>query len=379
VNFDWTEEQQKLRDAVEALLDDATLRDAEEMETAEPGRLEALTRKQLARLGEAGYLSVAQGAAGRAETLAWIAAGEVLARASGALYLAAESSARLCGGLVATHGTATQCSEILEGLRRGTLVGAVAASDAEDGDPATATLEGQEAVVQATKAYVTNGPLADWFAVVVRCDGQPAVALVERGARGLKRGERLDTLGYHGLAVAPLWLDKVRIPRDQLYGPFADNGPLTDLRRTENLVLASASVGLAARSFEAAKAHANRHQRGGKPLMGYQDVRFQLAEMLTLVQTAQLAAQRAGWLVTDVDGPDGREAGAMVRVAKVFCAESAEEVARSAMQILAGRGFMAGNPAERAYRDAKLAALAGTTSGVARMQIADELLERYEP
>jgi alkylation response protein AidB-like acyl-CoA dehydrogenase len=113
--------------------------------------------------------------------------------------------------------------------------------------------------------------------------------------------------------------------------------------------------------------------------MGYQEVRFSLAEMLALVQTAQLAVHRAGWLVADGDGPDAREADAMVRVAKVFCAESAEEVARAAMQVLAGRGFLSGNPVEQAYRDAKFAALAGTTSGVARMQIADDLLERYEP
>lgn len=379
MNFDWTEQEQVLRDAVAPLFDEATQRELDEMETADPGRLEALTRGLLSRLGEVGYLKVAVGEAGRGEIMRWIAAQEVVAQAAGPLYLAAEVSARLFGGLIADHGTEAHKSALLAPLQAGTLLGAVAGSDAEDGQPSTAVIEGDEAVVTATKAYVTNGPVADWLAVVVQVDGAPAVALVPRNAAGLTRGERLETLGYRGLAVCPVWCKQVRIPRADLLGPFPDEAALAGLRRTESLVLAGASVGLATRAFEAAKAHAQTHQRGGKEIIRYQEVRYRLAELLTLVQTAQLTVHRAGWLVADVDGPEARDAETVVRCAKVFAAEASEQVATASMQVLAGRGFLTGNPVERAYRDAKYAALAGTTSEVCRMQIAAELLERHQP
>ena len=67
----------------------------------------------------------------------------------------------------------------------------------------------------------------------------------------------------------------------------------------------------------------------------------------------------------------------MVRCAKVFAAEASEKVASMAMQIMAGQGYLSGNIMERGYRDAKYAAVAGTTSERARMAIADDLLKRY--
>jgi alkylation response protein AidB-like acyl-CoA dehydrogenase len=95
--------------------------------------------------------------------------------------------------------------------------------------------------------------------------------------------------------------------------------------------------------------------------------------MLTLQQTAQLLTYRAGWMYSNADP----ETTTLVHCAKVFSAEASERVSNLAMQIMAGQGYVWGNIVERAYRESKYAALAGTTSELARMAIAEDLLARY--
>jgi alkylation response protein AidB-like acyl-CoA dehydrogenase len=141
----------------------------------------------------------------------------------------------------------------------------------------------------------------------------------------------------------------------------------------QDLILTVASVGLMHRVMAFTKAHADSHTRGGRPVFRFQEIRFKIAEMLTLYQTAQLLTYRAAWLYSVAD----REAATVLHCAKVFSSETAEQVASMAMQILAGRGYISGNPVERAWRDANLAGIAGTTCEIARMSIADDLLGRY--
>lgn len=111
------------------------------------------------------------------------------------------------------------------------------------------------------------------------------------------------------------------------------------------------------RTFDAASKYAKSHVSGGKPIIAYQEIGFKLGEMLTLLQAAQLLAYRAAWMAESGDS----EAGVLTHCAKVFCAESAEEVSSNALQILGGYGYVRGNPAEEGYRDAKYLQIAGTS------------------
>ncbi len=124
------------------------------------------------------------------------------------------------------------------------------------------------------------------------------------------------------------------------------------------------------RSLDAALTFARGHASGNKPIIAYQEVGFKLAEMVTLFQTSQLLAYRAAWMAEAGD----REAAVLAHCAKVFCTESAEEVASHALQILGGQGYIRGNPAEGGYRDAKYLQIAGTSSEISRMKIADNVL-----
>jgi alkylation response protein AidB-like acyl-CoA dehydrogenase len=290
-----------------------------------------------------------------------------------------EVSARLFGGLLEGFGASEEVKRISESLSKGEIIGAVAMSESEESEPAPGhvthgIVDGDAYVVTGKKQYVTNAPIADWFAIFGEAQGRPAVFLVQAGQKGVEVGPRLSTLGYNGMVVATLQLSKVRVPKELVLGPFEDRFPMDFVVFVQDLVLTLASVGLMQRTLTAAKDYAERRKRGGRPISRFQEIRFKLAEMLTMFQTAQLLAYRAAWLYGEHDP----EARTVLHCAKVFASESAEQVATMAMQIMAGTGYISGNPVERAYRDAKFGGIAGSTSEVARMAIADDLLRRYK-
>jgi len=375
MDFDWTDPEQQLRDAVAAALDASARADAAALEDADLPRLEALTRGLLGRLAAAGYLALDGGPGGGSSAMRLLAGQEEVARLSASLFLAAETSARLFGGLLVGCGRGEEVRQILAAVREGRAIGAVALGDGPEGSagsPALARREQRGFALSGAKPYVTNGPLADTIAVAARSEEGTVIALLARGAPGLVVGPRLATLGHAGLAVSSIRLEEARVAAELVLGPFADHTPLERLAAEEDLALALASVGVMERALAAAKSHAAEHRREGKPINRHQEVSFKLAEMLATLQTAQLLVRRAAWLRSVADA----EAPTVVRCAKVFAAEAAERVAGSALQILAGAGYLRGNPAEQGYREAKLAALAGTTSERCRMEIAAELLAR---
>ncbi len=371
MDFDWTDEQRALREATAAAIGADHGAAPQALEQADLRELGAILRAQLTRLAERSYLT---------EGLQRLAAQELLASHSPSLFLAVETSTTIFGDLLAELPGDELCGRLLGLLRAGRLLGAVASADGPDGappelGPTIATRDGQDLVLHGRKPFVTNGPLADWFAVVAQLDGdaprRSVVCLLDASTPGLLRSPRIETLGYRGLAVCSLELTGVRVPAAQVLGSEGAEPILARLRAREDLCLAQASVGVAQRSFDAARSHARSHKRDGKPIERRQQVAFSLAEMLTLLQSAQWLVRRAAWAWAEGTA----DADALLGCAKVFAAEAAERVARLGLQLSAGAGYTTGSVAEAAHRDACFTALAGTTSERCRMSIAADLLE----
>jgi len=296
------------------------------------------------------------------------AAGFEIARSSTSLFLAIQS-ARLFDGLV---------SNFLDsdpGLPDDSI-GSVAMSVPADGDyPGTTTAvpDGDSLVLNGFKPFVTNGPFCDNIAVFADIDGREAVCIVSSSQGGVEIGPRLDTMGLDGLVVSSISFKGVRTRPGLVLGPFDDDRASRWFRLRRDLFLADACAGLMHRTLKDSSRHANDRKRNGKPLMARQEVSFKLAEMLTLLQAAELLNNRARWMIRS----DHFETNAVVLSARVFGAENAEKVAGAAMQITAGTGYIKGSVSECAYRDARGLCVSGTTIETARMEIADALLERY--
>ncbi len=300
---------------------------------------------------------------------------EVLAAASPSVYLSIEAGTRLFGRALSQWGGSGQKEQWLSPVLEGEMTGALAISEATlniENAPLTTQGErqGDAVVINGAKQYVINAPIADWIAVAGVMEGQHALFLIEKAQSGLILGPALQTPGYEGTPISGLTIENARIPAAQVLLADERADMPAAIRMWENQILLGASLGLSKTAFEEARDYAKSHQSGGKPIIAYQEVGFKLAEMLTLLQTSQLLAYRTAWTIEAAPA----EAAELMLCAKVFCAESAEQICSAAMQILGGSGYISGNRVERAFRCAKYAQIAGTSTEIARVQIGDAAL-----
>ena len=373
MNFEFGETEKALCEKIKGLFDADSRAALANLESGDVNDIRDATMKWLMVLGEAGYLR--PGLDDGKNNVELTAIQESLAAISPSLYLTMEVTARIFGRLVAVYGTPDQKDEIIPSLQKGRLTGAVGISEDAmniENDPLnTSAVNNDEGfLVSGSKGHVVNGPIADWIAVAAKTGDGLAFFLVKKETEGLAIGQRLSMLGYDGLTISRVSLENCSVPSNYIIGPFDGEEELKTVRMWEDQILTVSSLGLIKRSLNAALAFAKGHRSGNKPIIAYQEVGFKLAEMVTIFQTARLLAYRAAWMSESGD----REAAVLAHCAKVFCAESAEEVASHALQILGGQGYLSGNPVEEAYRDAKYLQIAGTSSEISRMKIADGVL-----
>ncbi len=373
MDFEWNDSQKTLRTDLEAFL-----KNHEEIShTSDLSALEKYHRNFLGDLVETGYPALAMDMNNRTGLCDWLAGAEFVARMGSDVFVGLEVTTRLFGGFCKSYGKTQAFAEVAESVAQGKTLAAVAVSD-----PAETTEEIPAVTVEKTsdgwnltgvKPYVTNAPFCDKLIVSFQIENKPAFALVDRTAQGVKVGERQATLGYENMAAAPVTFENVAVSEENLAGPFNDDKPLAKLRETEDLVLCVAALATMDRAFAAAKNHALSTKRNDKKLIKFQEISFKLAEIATQIQGGRQTLRRVAWLLENGE----YEAAAVLCALKVFLAEAGERVASDALQVMAGKGYMADSETSRCYRDAKFVSLAGTTSERARMAIADHLLDRH--
>ena len=373
MNFDFGETERALCEKIKGLFDPESIAALTKLENGDADEIREATLKRLRILGQAGYLTPGLGDGKNSITLTAIQEG--LATVSPSLFLTVEVTVRIFGRLVAVYGTPDQKDTILPSLKEGRLIGTVALSEGGmniENDPLNTTGVSSDDgfKVSGSKGHVVNAPIADWIAVAGNTGEGVVFFLIKKSSEGLSIGQRLATLGYNGTAISAITLENCPVSSALIIGPFGGEEALRSVRSWEDQILTAASLGQMQRSYDEAVNYAKTHLSGGKPIIAYQEVGFKLAEMLTLLQTARLLAYRAAWMTEAGD----REASVLAHCAKVFCTESSEEMASHALQILGGQGYIRGNPAEGGYRDAKYLQIAGTSSEISRMKIADGVL-----
>ncbi|HUU02879.1 MAG TPA: acyl-CoA dehydrogenase family protein [Myxococcota bacterium] len=371
MDYDLSATESELVEKIKMLVADKNLPEPETLEKAGPGQIAPVLRAWLARLGDAGYLAE-QAGPGR------LAAQTELARRSSWIALAADIGARLLCDLISRHGSPEQ-KMFIDPILQGKSIAAVAASEPLSGSvPKTletqARKDGPGFLLSGSKSTVSLAPMADVIGVLGRIGERTALFLIDGTQAGVEFGERLDTLGYKELCTCPLELRDVRLEPERVVGPFdpSEVDLLQELRASWDRALTGVACGTMRLCLDQARASADVKRTHAKPPAGYQSVRFALAEMLTLSQTAELLALRAAWAAATGD----RGAASLALCAKVFATENAGKLADKALQIMAAAGYSQPNPVERAFRNAHLGTIMGNTSQVARMDIADDVLQK---
>ncbi|MCU0924241.1 MAG: acyl-CoA dehydrogenase family protein [Burkholderiaceae bacterium] len=341
-------------------------------------------RALVAALGKGGWLAhaVAGTAYGGAEevldTRALCLMRETLARHSGLADFAFAMQG-LGSGAISLHGTPAQKDLYLSKVVRGTAIAAFALSEPEAGSDVAAMscearVEGDVAVLNGEKTWISNGGIADFYVVFARsgeAEGARGISafIVDAGAPGFDIAERIDVIAPHPLAR--LKFSNCRIPLSQRIGEAGQGFKVAmrtlDVFRTS---VAAAALGMARRALDEALQHATTRQMFKQRLADFQLTQASLARMATTIDGAALLTYRAAWM-RDQGHNVTREAA----MAKMMATEGGQQVIDAAVQMFGGRGVVSEQPVERLYREIRALRIYEGATEVQQLIIARELLK----
>ncbi|MEU1227698.1 acyl-CoA dehydrogenase family protein [Streptomyces sp. NPDC005828] len=280
---------------------------------------------------------------------------------------------------LAGYGTEEQRAAHLPAMLGGGLLGAYCLSEPSAGSDAAAlrtraVREGDEWVVEGTKAWITHGGIADFCTVMARTGGSGArgitAFLVPGDAPGLSAAPPERKMGMKGSPTAQLHFDGVRVGDDRRLGREGQGFAIAlDALDSGRLGIAACAVGLAQAALDEAVAYARGRRQFGRPIADFQGLRFLLADMATRIE-----AGRALYLEAARLRDEGRAFGRSAAMAKLFCTDAAMQVTTDAVQVLGGYGYTADFPVERYLREAKMLQIVEGTNQIQRVVIARHLV-----
>ncbi|GAA4793019.1 acyl-CoA dehydrogenase [Streptomyces ziwulingensis] len=279
---------------------------------------------------------------------------------------------------LAAHGTKEQRVEHLPAMLGGGLLGAYCLSEPSSGSDAAslrtrAVRDGDDWVINGTKAWITHGGVADFLTVMARTgeEGPRGITafLVPGDAGGLSAAVPERKMGLKGSPTAQLHFDGVRVPDSRRLGePGQGFAIALSSLDSGRLGIAACAVGVAQAALDEAVAYARERRQFGRAIADFQGLRFMLADMAT-----QIEAGRALYLSAAKLRDAGRPFARQAAMAKLHCTDTAMRVTTDAVQILGGYGYTADFPAERYMREAKVLQIVEGTNQIQRMVIARHL------
>jgi len=274
---------------------------------------------------------------------------------------------------LATFGSQRQRERWLPDMIGGELLGAYALSEPQAGsDPAgmttRATRDGDDYVINGTKAWITHAGVADFYTVMART-GEVSCFLVDGRSEGLSAAERERTMGLTGSPVAQLRFDDVRVSAERRIGDEG-SGLKFALSALDSgrLGIAACAVGLAQAALDEAVNYARDRKQFGKPIIEFQGMEFLLADMAAAVESA-----RATYLEAARRRDRGLPFSRQASIAKLVATDAAMKVTTDAVQVLGGAGYTRDFPAERYMREAKVLQIFEGTNQIQRMVIGRHL------
>jgi alkylation response protein AidB-like acyl-CoA dehydrogenase len=307
---------------------------------------------------------------------------EELARVDSSVAITLEAGVSLGAMPLYRFGTDEQKRRWLPALAAGEKLGAFGLTEPGGGSDAgatrtTARLDGDEWVINGSKAFITNAG-TDVTSIVtvtavtgVGADGRKEISsiIVPAGTPGFRVSQKYSKVGWAASDTRELFFDDCRVPAENLLGErgrgYAQFLSILDEGR---VAIAALSVGLAQGCVDESVRYAREREAFGNPIGSYQAIQFKIADMEARVHTARLAYYAAAAKMLRGE-PFKKEAA----IAKLVASNAAMDNARDATQVFGGYGFMNEYPVGRFYRDAKILEIGEGTSEVQRMLIARHL------
>lgn len=306
---------------------------------------------------------------------------EEIARVSPALALSVGAHSNLCADNLARNGTEAQKTRFLPPLVRGEAVGALALTEPGAGSDAMglttrAERRGGRYILNGSKQFITNGPIADTLIVYAKTApdrGAHGITafLVARDAPGFSVSRKLDKMGMRGSPTGELAFRDCEVPAENVLGQENEGlRVVMDGLTIERAVLAAIPVGIMEECLELSLGYARTREQFGQKIGRFELIQAKIADMYFDLEASRLLLYRALDSVGGAARTTGRESAA----ALTFASEASTRVALDAIQIHGGYGYMKDLPLERLARDAKLLEIGAGTSEIRRILVARELL-----
>jgi acyl-CoA dehydrogenase len=367
---------------------------AANIDDAHGSDVDAQCKALVRALGQGGWLRHAVGgtahggASDRIDTRAICLVRETLARHSGLADFAFAMQG-LGSGAISLDGSPEQKQRYLPRVARGEAISAFALSEPDAGSDVaamscSARIDGDHAVLDGEKTWISNGGIADFYVVFARSGEAPgegprgtpsrgakgiSAFIVEAGTPGFEIAERIEVIAPHPLAK--LRFTGCRVPLTQRVGNAGEGFKVAmrtlDVFRTS---VAAASLGFARRALDEALRRATSRKMFGGVLADFQLTQASLAQMATTIDSAALLTYRAAW-----QRDRGKSVTREAAMAKLAATEGAQQVIDAAVQIFGGLGVVSGQPVERLYREIRSLRIYEGATEVQRLIIARELLK----
>lgn len=249
-----------------------------------------------------------------------------------------------------------------------------AGSDA-GGVATTAVKDGDNYILNGTKAFITNAGIADTFLVFANTRKSGGIRgltafIVPKGTPGFKVGKKEDKMGIRPSNTCELILQDVVIPVKNRIGREGEGFriAMTTLDSARPFV-GAVSVGLAQAALDVSVKYAKERKQFGQPIASFQMIQAMVADMAIKVETARLMVQKVCWMRDQ--GMNFTKEAAM---AKCYAADVAMQVTTDAVQIMGGYGYSREYPVEKMMRDAKIMQIYEGTNQIQRLVIANKIL-----
>lgn len=306
-------------------------------------------------------------------------AGEAVAHAGvdGGHTLAWGAHTYLCGANIMQFGNEAQKKNYLPRLATGEWIGSMGLTEPGCGSDAaalatTAVRKGDKYILNGSKTFITNAPLAQVFVVFATLDKSQkhkgiTAFIVERDYPGISTGKPMHKLGCRSSMTSEVYFEDCEVPIENCLGGEG-NGWLIALAGVEwdRSTLVSPFIGGHQFMMEKCAEYANQRWAFNRPIREFQSIQNRIADMKVFLEAARLAVYRVAAAKDNGVGLNPLEAA----VNKVYLGDRGFQLASEAVDLFGGYGFIHEYPVERIFRDTKLGQIGGGTSDIMRMILA---------
>ena len=372
--FSFTEEQNMLREMVRDFATNELKPIASKIDQEEK-----IPPEIIKKIGELGLLGtsfpVEYGGGGFGE-VGYCIAQEEIARAclSTATFIGAHQS--IGTNAIFIGGSEELKKKYVVPLAEGKLIGAFCLTEVQAGSDSfnlrtTASLDGDEWVINGEKLWITNGGLADIVSVFARTNRGISAFVVETKYPGFHAGPPEKKMGIRGSTTNPITFDNVRVPKENLIGSDG-RGFLIAMKTLDagRLGLGAACLGAAKELLELSTKYAKERVQFDQPISNFQAIQFMLSEIAMLIYSMESVIYR-----TAVEYDLKKNIGLHSAMVKLFCSEALDKVVDNAVQIHGGMGYSREYPVERFYRDSRINRIFEGTTEIQKGIIARDVLK----